>query len=244
MSNALVVLLTLAGFFSVAGLFIYFAVRSAGGWRKKLDAVLLPIGFLACPGSGEKALLAQKLRIVNARHAGKRLPLTLYRRPSPQDDCDLYVCDYRFASGSGRARGAGWVLVCLVSRDLQLPRFTIESVPDDTGMAARLFNTLSDNFALPKLTQIPSEPLGLDRRFRVYVEPGKTDAIQAFGSSFANALLGKAGVGLDAQGDCLILSSTQMIADQVRQSLDSQKLLGLIHLASSLHQELKAVAVK
>lgn len=231
----LLVLLTLAGLLSLAGLFVYLAIRGGSHWRKKMDSMLLPIGFEACKDSNEVASVAQRLHMVNARHAGKRLLMNLYRGSSALGDFDTYVCDYRFSSTSGRARGGSWILVCLMSRTLNLPRFTIESIPEAGGVAGRLFNVLSDNFEVPGL--IPMEPtrLGLDQRFRVYVEPGGIERVSAYRPCFSSLRNDMAGVGVYVEGDTIALSSLAMIMDQIRQDIDPQKLRGLIHLVSSLY---------
>ncbi len=48
MGNNLLVIVVVLGFAAVAGLFVTLTLRNAGGWRKKLDAILLPIGFQRC----------------------------------------------------------------------------------------------------------------------------------------------------------------------------------------------------
>lgn len=236
MNQGAVVSLAVLGVAVLAGLFIYAAVRGGSVWRKKMDAMLLPIGFASCQDAEARASLAKRLLMVNTRHRGKRLLMGAYRRPSPQGDFDIYVCDYRFASASGHASGASWILVCLVSNVLHLPRFTIESVPENAGTAGRLFDALADSLDRPGMDKFDVEASRLDKRFHVYVEARQKDRFQTFAKSLTLALQDNKGVCVEAGGDALILTSIPMIADQVRQDIDSRKLLGLIHLATSLYE--------
>ena len=57
MSNSLLLVVVVLGFVAVAGLFVALTVRDAGGWRKKLDNILLPIGFARCEAEPDKAAM-------------------------------------------------------------------------------------------------------------------------------------------------------------------------------------------
>ena len=236
MSNFMIVVFALLGFSLIAGLFVYLTILDAGRWRKKIETALLPIGFEVCHSKGEKAALAQRLLIVNPRHQGKRLLMHLYRRASPDGRYDLFVCDYRFAGASGKAWGGQWLLVCLVSRELDLPRFSIDSIPETPAIVGKLFHGLSETFPMPGLERVKTGDAEHDERFRVYAASGQGKQVVPLFEGIATAGHARGGVNLDAQGDSLILSSIEMGADLVRHELDSQKLLGLIHVTSSLFE--------
>jgi hypothetical protein len=57
-SDDLLVIVVVLGFAAVAGLFVTLTVRNAGGRRKKLDDILLPIGFQRCEAEPAKARLS------------------------------------------------------------------------------------------------------------------------------------------------------------------------------------------
>ncbi len=237
MSNALLVVLVVLGFASIAGLFVYLTVLDAGTWRRKLDDILLPIGFQRCDAAQDKAHLAHRLQIVNRRHPGKRLLMHLYRRAAAGHDATVYVCDYHFASASGRGRGGQWLLVCLVSGTLSLPAVSIERVPGESDVAGKLFRAMANTFELPGMQRMRTGTASMDARFHVYLANTNTD------TSALHALLevlaaSSTDASLDTQGDIVVLSSTSMMADRVRQVLDSQKLQGQIQLASRLYEAL------
>ena len=235
----MIVVFTLLGFSLVAGLFIYLTVLDAGGWRKKIETALLPMGFEVCLSGEEKATLAQRLLIVNPRHQGKRLLMHLYRRVSADGSHNLYFCDYRFASASGKARGAQLSLICLISRELDLPRFSIDGIPETSGIAGKLFQGLSETFPMPGMERIKTGDAEFDERSRVYADSGKVKQVMPLLERITTALRARGGVCLDAQGDSLILSSIEMGADLPRHVFDSQKLTRLINVASNLFETIR-----
>ncbi len=236
MSNVMVTLIVLVGLAALAGLFLYLTVLDAGRWRKKLDAVLTPIGFLPA-GESEKNALEKRLRITHPRHDGKRLLLRLYGRPSSTGDCRIYVCDYRFSSASGKARGAAWLLVCLVSDALALPRVHVEGVPALPSWMNTLQGALADAMDIPGAKRWILGDQDFDRRYRVFhFEEGAAPALLPALSAILRETPG--GVGVDMEKDTLVLTSIEILADRVRQEIDPQKLLGLIHCASRLREVL------
>ena len=239
MSNFMIVVVTLLGFSLVAGLFIYLTVLDAGRWRKKIETALLPMGFEVCISGEEKIALAQRLLIVNPRHQGKRLLMHLYRRASADGSHDLYFCDYQFASASGKARGAQWLLICLISRELDLPRFSIGSIPETSGIAGKLFQGLSETFPMPGLERVKTGDAEFDKRFCIYADSGKAKQVMPLLERVTPALRARGGVCLDAQGDSLILSSIEMGADLRRHAFDPQKLSRLVNAASSLFETIR-----
>jgi len=239
MSNFMIVVFTLLGFSLVASLFIYLTVLDAGRWRKKIETALLPMGFEVCLSKEEKAALAQRLLIVNPRHQGKRLLMHLYRRVSTDGSHNLYFCDYRFASASGKTSGVQRLLICLISRELDLPRFTIDSIPETSGIAGKLFQSLSKAFPMPGLERIKTGDAEFDERFCVYADSGKVKQVLPLLERIATALRARGGACLDAQGDSLILSSIEMGADLPRHVFDSQKLIRLINVASNLFETIR-----
>ena len=237
MSNVMVTLVVLTGFAALAGLFLYLTIRDGDRWRRKLDAALVPIGFRPVEKTGMEPL-EKRLRITHPRHAGKRLLMHLYRRPSPGGDCQVYVCDYRFSSASGKAAGAAWLPVGLVSDSLALPRLHIEGVPTLPGWAQAFHGALAGAMEIPGAKRLMTGDEDFDRRYRIFY----------FGSGAAPALppalmtvLGDTpgGIGVDMEGDTLFLTSIEMLADRVRQEFDPKKLLGLVHLAARLHESLR-----
>lgn len=239
MSNAMTTLLVLLGFAAVAGLFVYLAVVDGRRWPRRLDAVLLPLGFSRDDTEAQAQWLAQRLRIVQPRHEGKRLLKHVYRRPGPDGRSTLFVCDYYFASAGGRARGGSWLLVCLVSSALVLPRFSIDTLPlAATGAAGRLFDAASDALPLPGLQRLSTGEDDLDQRLRVYTTPSQQGL--PLSAELMRVLAATAGgTSLDAEGDTLVLTSIAMLADRVRGTLDSQKLLAMAHLAHRLEAALR-----
>jgi hypothetical protein len=237
MSNSLLVIVLVLGFAAVAGLFVALTVRDAGGWRKKLDNILLPIGFERCEAEPDKAAIAQRLRIVNPRHQGKRIVMHHYRRAAPGADFTVHVCDYHFASASGKARGGNWLLVCLVAPALDLPRLSIDNIPQDSGMASRLMRSLADTLEMPGMVRVPCGEAELDRRFHLYAQDPQ--AASAIAPLLLHELAAStAGASVDTLGDTVALCSIPMLADRTRQVLDGQKLQGLVYLAQRLVQAL------
>lgn len=234
MNFVLITTFGILGMALLAGAFIYLAVLGASGWRKQLETVLLPLGFRYCESKQDKADLARQLTVANPRHRGGRLVMHAFRRSSAQDDYEIYVCDYRFASASGRARGAQWILVCLISRHLALPWCSLESVPDESGLGARLFRGLSDTFAIPGLVKVATDDPAM-RSLLVYTVDGRPN----LPAGVPELLKEAKGTCLDAKGQVLILSNLAMTADRVRNVLDPQKLLGQMHLAGQLHAVLR-----
>lgn len=230
---------TLLGFSLIAALVVYLAVLDGRRWRKKIETALLPMGFEVCLSKDEKEALAQRLLMVNPRHQGKRLLLHLYRRASPDGGHCLYFCDYRFASAGGRTGGAQWLLVCLISRELNLPRLCVESLPEASGIAGKLFKGLLQVFPMPGLERIKTGDAALDERLCIHADSGQVQQALPLLGRITAALRASGGACLDARGDCLILSSIEMGADLVRHEVDPQKLSALIHLASGLFKTLR-----
>lgn len=229
--------LVVLGFAAMASLFVYLAVRGAGGWRNKLDHILLPIGFEHGDSGRDKSALAQRLSIVNPRHQDKRLVMHHYRRAAVDTGFTVHVCDYHFASASGKARGGNWLLVCLVAPALDMPRLSIDSVPTQSGVAARLMRSLADTLDMPGMSRLSCGAPDLDARFHVYAQDaGAVGAVLPV--VLAELARSDIGASLDASGDTLVLCSVAMLADRMRQILDSQKLLELIELATRLHRTL------
>ena len=231
-------LLALAGFVVVVVTVLVLTARSGRQWQRKLDDILLPIGFIRCSTDAAKAALAQRLGIVNPRHQGKRLLLHLYQRTPPGGGYTLQVCDYHFASAGGRASGGGWVLVALVAPALSLPRLSITGVGTGPAMLVRLASVLDTQIEVPGMRHVQTGDDGLDRRFLVHAAEGGP------GPAALHALLGvlaRSGSdpSLDTGGDTLVLSSVAMMADRTRQELDSQKLQAQIHLAQQLFEALR-----
>ena len=226
--------LVLLGFVLIASLLVYLTVRNAAQWRQKLDDILLPIGFAPVASPSERATLEQALSIVNTAHRGKRLLKFVYRRAESRGPSVTYVCDYYFGSGSGKARGGTWLLVCLISEALRLPRFSVHTLPESAGPTnRRLFRLLAQTREMPGLHRIPIGDAALEERFMVYAQdkhaalPLQGDLLHSLGNSAG-------GSSLDAGGNTLVLSNIGMMADRIRQVLDPQKLQAQIHLAGRI----------
>ena len=136
-------LLVMAGFAVIVAVMLALTVRGGRQWRRKLDDILLPIGFTRCDAEADKTALAQRLQIVNPRHQGKRLLMHLYRRDAPDGTYALYVGDYRFASAGGRTSGGSWVITALVAPSLALPALAIHGIPQASALATRLARALA-----------------------------------------------------------------------------------------------------
>ena len=230
-------LLVMAGFAVIVAVMLALTVRGGRQWRRKLDDILLPIGFTRCDAEADKTALAQRLQIVNPRHQGKRLLMHLYRRDAPDGTYALYVGDYRFASAGGRTSGGSWVITALVAPSLALPALAIHGIPQASALATRLARALGDGLELPGLRRVRTGDAALDARFQIYLspEPGADTALPAI----LDTLSGPADTpSLDARGDILVLSSVTMVADRMRQVLDSHKLQAQFHLAHQLFQKL------
>lgn len=232
-------LLVLAGFAVIVAVMLVLTVRGGGQWRRKLDDLLLPIGFVRCDSASDKDALAQRLQIVNPRHQGRRLLMHLYRRDVPQEGCTLYVGDYRFASAGGRTSGGNWMVVALVAPALALPRLCIDGIPQDSALVARLARALGDSAQPPGLRRVTSGDAAMDARFVVHLGPADQ------GTTVLPAVLqildgAGSAPSLDAQGDTLVLSSAAMMADRMQQTLDTQKLQSQLHLAQQLHRALRS----
>jgi hypothetical protein len=212
LSQTLLVVLMVLGFAVVAGAGVALTVRSGGAWQKRLEDILLPLGFVPCADAGQRAALAQHLTLLNPRHAGKRLLMHAWQRGGGGADPAVYVCDYHFASAGGRGTGGAWLVVCLVHEKLALPHVVIQALPDGSGTAARLMRSLVDAMTPPGLQRVPTVNPALDQRFRVYAPAGVTPP------SVLLDVLSKSTQGscLDARGPLLALSSVGMMADRVR----------------------------
>lgn len=222
------------GLAALATLFVALTVLDAGRWRKKMDDILLPIGFGAVLEPAHRNQMAQQLTIVNPAHQGKRLLKQLYRRKAPDGSYDILVADYYFASGSGKARGSNWLLVCLESASLRLPRTSIQTIPANAGSMTRLFGALARAIDLPGLRRIGTGDESLDQRVHVYVESGRSK-LPIDKELLAPLCDCAGGTSLDAKGGFMVLSSLGMMTDRLRQVLDPQKLLAQIQLATRLH---------
>ena len=231
-------LLALAGFVAIVVIVLALTARSGRQWQRKLDDILLPIGFSRCDTDADKAALAPRLGIVHPRHQGKRLLLHLYQRTPPGSGYTLQVCDYHFASAGGRASGGGWVLVALVAPALALPRLSITGVGTGPAMLVRLADALDTQMDVPGMRRVRTGDDALDKRFLVHAgedDPGPA-ALRALLEVLARS---GSDPSLDTGGDTLVLSSVAMMADRTRQVLDSQKLQAQIHLAQQLFQALR-----
>jgi len=231
--------LMLVGLALLAALFVYLTVRDADKWRRKLEDILLPIGFAPVSVPAERAALAQSLGILQPAHTRKRLLQHAYRRPDPDGRFTLYVCDYYFASASGRARGGNWLLVCLKSESLALVRFSVHTLPAEAGaINSRLFALLGQAIDMPGLQWLPTGDTALDQRCQVFVPTGeRTLPVPAALLRSLGDVAG--GANVDAGGDTLILSSIGMMAERIRQVLDPQKLQALMHAATGLYGALR-----
>ncbi len=229
----------LVGFALLASLFVYLTVRDAGNWRRKMEDILLPIGFAPVSVPAERAALAQSLGILQPAHTGKRLLQHAYRRPDPDGRFTLYVCDYYFGSASGRARGGNWLLVCLRSDALALARFIVHTLPAEAGaFHGRLFALLGQAIDMPGLQRLQTGDASLDQRCQVFVPTGeRTLPLPAALLRSLGDVAG--GANVDAGGDILILSSIGMMAERIRQVLDPQKLQALMQAATGLYGALR-----
>lgn len=229
----------LLGFALVAGLFVYLTVRDAGKWRTKMEHILLPIGFLPVPSQPEKAALGEQLAIVNPAHPGRRLVKHLYRRESADGEYRVFVCDVYFASASGKARGGNWLLVGLTSRTLHLPHFCVQTAGASGGVANRMFSALSHLLDVPGLHRLRTGDAQLDDQVHLHAEPGQTQI--PVPTELLRALRDCAGgTNLYAHVDMLVLNSLGVMADRMRQALDSQKLQAQIQLATRIYSAVKA----
>jgi hypothetical protein len=138
--------------------------------------------------------------------------------------------------------GAHRILVCLVSKALDLPRLSIESVPVASGLASKLFQSLAEAVPMPGLEKIETGDTALDQRFRVFAESVQVRNVSFVVKQIRTLLRDEGGVFLDAAGDSLILSSIEMGADLVRHEVDSQKLLRLIHVGVDLYERLRPLS--
>lgn len=239
MGSATPVVMVLIGFALLAALFVYLAVRNADKWRRKMEDILLPIGFAPVSAPSERAALAQSLAIVQPAHTGKRLLKHAYRRADPDGRFTLYVCDYYFGSASGRAGGGNWLLVCLKAETLALARFSVHTLPAQAGdFHSRLFALLGQVIDMPGLQRLQTGDAALDRRHQIFVSPGERTL------PVSPALLGSlgdaaGGASVDAGGDTLVLSSIDMLAERMRQTLDPQKVQALLQAATGLYGALR-----
>lgn len=208
---------------------LYLMVKDAARWGKKLDDMLAPLGFR--PSPEDKEGLESRLRIVNERNLGSRLVMHLYRHDDERKDYVLHFCDYRFGSASGKARGAQELLMCLTSEKLSLSRFTVEFVPQQTGVTGNMLRALQ-NIPLPGLRRIETASLAFNQRYALYVAEGQPQE-NLLPDAVINRLLSVEGIYLDAQGDTLVLRS---LGVDYRQ-LDQQKISELVELAKELFED-------
>ena len=234
MSQTLLVVLLVLGFAVVAGAGVALTVRSGGAWQKRLEDILVPLGFVPCSNAAQRAGLAQHLTLLNPGHAGKRLLMHAYQRGGGGADPAVYVCDYHFSSAGGRGTGGVWLVVCLVSEKLSLPHVVIQALPGGSGTAARLMRTLADAMAPPGLARVATGSPVLEEGFRVYAPAGVTPPAVLLD------VLSKSTQGscLDARGPLLALSSVGMMADRVRNELDAKKLGEQLELARRMFDAL------
>lgn len=234
MGSTTLFILVLLGFVLVAGLFVYLTALNARQWRRKMEGILLPIGFTTVTSESERATLEQALTIVNTAHKGKRLLKGVYRHADPHGQFVTYVCDYYFGSGSGKARGGSRLLVCLMSDALALPRFSVQTLPESAGaVSRRLFALLARTMEMPDMHRIATGDDEFDRRVLVYAQD--KNAALPLPRELLTWLADRAGgSSLDARANTLVLSNIDMMADRVRQVLDPQKLRAQIQLAGRI----------
>lgn len=238
MSKFLILGLLVLGFAAVVGGMLALMARSARQSRRKMEDLLLPIGFERCDDAADKAALAQRLRILNPRHQGKRALGTLYQRRQAGGATRLFVGDYHFGSGGGRTTGGTWLIVVLVAPGAVWPRLSVTTVPRVPALLGRLASTLDRQLAIPGLRQVRTGQAALDERFLVHAGrdgPQSQQWIQVLDR------LARCGAepSLDCGGDTLVLTSVSMQAERVRQQLDGQKLLALIHLTQPIQDVLQ-----
>ncbi len=234
MAFATLTVLVLLGMALVAGLFVYMTVRNARQWRQKMEDILLPIGFAPVACASERSTIEQALVIVNAAHQGKRLLKVAYRRVDPCGQYVIYVCDYYFSSASGKASAGNWLLVCLISDALSLPRFSVQTLPESArAISRKLFELLAQRVAMPGMHPISAGDAGLELRLQVYAhdDNGAMPLPRALLDGLVNCA---GGASLDANANTLVLSNIGMMADQVRQELDAKKLQNQIQLAGRI----------
>lgn len=230
MNNTVITLLVVLGFLVLTVLMFLLTVSSASRWGKRLGEMLTSLGFHASPE--DKEVLAQRLKIVNERHSGRRLVMHLYRYVSIEKDYTLYFCDYRFSSASGKARGAQQLVVCLTSKKLTLPRFTVEPIPQQTGVTGNILRAMVNAIPLPGLRRVETANPSFNQRYTLYVaeERPQTNFLPDI---VINRLISKEGIYLDAKSDTLILRSLDVDYRQ----LDTQKASDLIAMAKKLFDD-------
>lgn len=233
--------LVLMGIVFVIGTGIALAFADALRWRKRIASLALSLGFEPVTDQLEKSRLSEKLRIVNQRHQGKRVMLHLFKRSA--GSYDVFLCDYRFASASGKARGGERFILALVSNGWNIPRFSIEAIPESKNALIRALNRFAQNLPIPGLERVESQDPTFNQRFRLFAQSGSGLSALPGGStgfaSLSSQLLAEGSVYLDAGGDTLVLSSLEIDAERIQRKTDPQKFERLMSLADGLFSTLR-----
>ncbi len=230
MNNTVIASLIILGFIALIAFMFFIMIRGATRWGTELGEILASLGLYDSPE--DKDVLAPHLKIVNERHSSKRLIMHLYRYTSIDKDYKLYFCDYRFSSASGKASGSQQLVVCLISKKLTLPRFTIEPIPQQTGTTGKILRAIANAFPLPGLHTVQTTNPSFNQRYTLYVAKEQTQT-KFLPDTITNRLISSEGIYLDAKNDTLTLRSL----DVDYRKLDTQNISDLISLAKKLFDD-------
>lgn len=230
-------LLIIAGFIIFAIFIVCLAILSARKTEAKCNAKLSSLGFTRCTERMIKKDVTEHLKIVRTYQQGKRLLLNLYQLKITEGD--IYFCDYRFSSASGKTGGSSALLICLIEKNLQCPRFTINSRPQGSKFLTKIFETLSAGLVFPDMELIDSIETGLSNQFRVYVNLTQKKQFLAILPEIYSVIVSKAGIGIDAKDDTIILSDVMLeVASIPNKEIDIKKIKDLIDIVKLLAKKL------
>ena len=213
----------------------FFVIKKEPGeekWEKQLNKTLLALRF--DKSEDNNANLAKHLMIINERKTGpgQRKIYNLYSRR--EQNFDIYICDYLISSSSsGYITWERHLTICVVSQQLNLPRFSIEAIPQLEGWMLKLTETAFSSSPLPLLQEKKISNLQFNKRFKLYcseeIEPGKF-----FEASLFNEFIQQGNVNLDAKADTLAFHNLDIEIDRLHNKFDSQKIITLVSFAKDI----------
>lgn len=234
-------ILIVIGFMMFAGFLVFLTILNAKQAEEKLTKSLIDLGFKKCLDKSIFEHVSQELCIVNSRHQDKRLLMKLYAKDDQNKDVKIYLCDYYFASGSGRARGGNAILICFIFQNLHLPRFTLESTPEGSPMLLKMFEMISNAMPFPDLKRMDTAQFGFNQNFNVYSQSTNGIDVVAIKEPIVTTFKSHSGICVDAKDGTIILSDIQMRANQVgNKPLDVNKVKELVQIGVQFRDNIKS----
>jgi hypothetical protein len=161
----------LLGFLIIVTFGVGLTILQARKTRKKFEKFIEELGFKICEENREKLEFADKVKIVNLRHSGKRLVLNLYKRKSLESGIEFSICDYVFSSAGGRASGSKWRIVGMSSPNLNFPFLFIDNLNSaKSGALSRIAKKISVSEKVKGMDLVDTRDPVLEQKLTVFID--------------------------------------------------------------------------